>query len=281
MLKLASVPGNGARRAATTRPRPAATPPAASPPPARRESPGRAAAAIALVQSSSLPMLVQKELERMILAGDLPAGSKLNEAAVAELLGVSRGPVREAFRALEESGLVRLEKNRGVYVRQIGIEEADEIYELRMVLDEFVGRRVAQTATPEIVRELHGRVDRMEKAAAKNDIDTYHRANLEFHDRLVELAGNAKLLLTYRRLVNELNLFRRATLAQVGTLPVSTREHREIVVRIAAGQPAAAGRAMQDHVTASRERMHRTGTGGAAAATKPEPSTTASRRKTR
>ena len=103
------------------------------------------AARIALVQSSSLPALVQKELERMILAGELPAGSKLNEAAVAERLGVSRGPVREAFRALEESGLVRLEKNRGVFVRQIAVDEADEIYELRAVLDEFVGRRLAQT----------------------------------------------------------------------------------------------------------------------------------------
>src|SRR3977135_4650130 len=84
-----------------------------------------AAATIALVQSNSLPMLVQKELERMILAGDLAAGAKLNEATVADLLGVSRGPVREAFRALEESGLVRLEKNRGVYVRQITVAEAD------------------------------------------------------------------------------------------------------------------------------------------------------------
>ncbi len=126
-------------------------------------TPGRGAADIALVQSSSLPMLVQKELERMILAGDLPAGSKLNEAAIAELLGVSRGPVREAFRALEESGLVRLEKNRGVFVRQIDVDEADEIYELRSVLDEFVGRRVAQAVTPEIASELRARVDRMEK----------------------------------------------------------------------------------------------------------------------
>ena len=63
----------------------------------------------------------------MILAGELPAGSKLNEAVIAERLGVSRGPVREAFRALEESGLVRLEKNRGVFVRLIPVEEADEI----------------------------------------------------------------------------------------------------------------------------------------------------------
>ena len=90
---------------------------------------------IALVQSSSLPALVQKEIERMILAGDFAAGAKLNEAAVAAMLGVSRGPVREAFRALEESGLVRLEKNRGVFVRQISVEEADEIYEVRAAVD--------------------------------------------------------------------------------------------------------------------------------------------------
>lgn len=224
-----------------------------------RPSPSVAPAttAIALVQSTSLPGLVQKELERMIVAGDLAAGSKLNEAAVAELLGVSRGPVREAFRALEASGLVRLEKNRGVFVRQISVEEADDIYEVRAALDELVGRRLAQKATPEVVRELRGRVDLMEKTSAKGDVDAYVTANLEFHDRLVELTGNAKLLATYRRLVNELNLYRRTALAQSGTLPVSTREHREIVERIAAGHAAAAGRALYEHVMASRERMHR------------------------
>jgi DNA-binding GntR family transcriptional regulator len=133
--------------------------------------------------------------------------------------------------------------------------------------------------TPEIARELRARVDRMEKAAAKGDIDAYHRANLEFHDRLVELAGNAKLLLTYRRLVNELNLFRRAALAQVGTLPVSTREHREIVNRIAAGDAAAAGRALQEHVFASRDRMHRTRVDAARAATRnPEPARATARK---
>ena len=76
-------------------------------------------------------------------------------------------------------------------------------------------------------------------------------------DRLVELTGNRKLLAMYRRLVNELHLFRRTSLAQGGALPVSTREHRDIVDRIAAGQAAAAGRALYDHVVASRTRMHK------------------------
>ena len=218
-------------------------------------------ATIALVQSSSLPMLVQKELERMILAGELGVGAKLNEAAIAELLGVSRGPVREAFRALEESGLVRLEKNRGVFVRQISIEEADQIYEVRAALDEWVGRRLAQSATAAQVKELKAIVERMDRAAGKNDLDAWHVLNLEFHDRLVEYAGNAKLLAVYRRLVNELNLFRRQTLAQRGSLPVFTREHRDIVVKIASRNAAAAGKALRDHVMGSRERMHRSRAG--------------------
>ena len=177
---------------------------------------------------------------------------------------MSRGPVREAFRALEESGLVRLEKNRGVFVRQIAVDEADEIYELRAVLDEFVGRRVAQTATPDDVAELRARVERMERAARAGDVDAYHQANLEFHDRLVELAGNAKLLVTYRRLVNELHLLpprhagagrHAAGLARASTARSSTASPP--------AQAAAAGRALLEHVMASRERMHRTRTGSA------------------
>jgi phosphonate utilization transcriptional regulator len=193
----------------------------------------------------------------MILAGDLSAGAKLNEATIAHMLGVSRGPVREAFRSLEQSGLVRLEKNRGVFVRQVSLEEADEIYELRAALDEYAGRRVAQRAAETDVRDLRALVERMEKAAAREELDAYYRANLQFHDRLVELAGNAKLLATYRRLVNELHLYRRASLAQAGALPISTREHHDIVEKIAAGQAVAAGRALYDHVMGSRERMHR------------------------
>jgi phosphonate utilization transcriptional regulator len=249
--------GNGHGGGQSPRPAPAAAR-------AQRRA-GALPGTIAVLQSNSLPTLVQRELERMILAGDLPAGAKLNEVTIADLLGVSRGPVREAFRALEESGLVRLEKNRGVFVRQIAVEEADEIYELRAVLDEFAGRRVAQKIAPGELKTLRALVERMDRAAARNDIDAYHAANLEFHDTLVALTGNGKLLATYRRLVNELHLYRRATLAQAGALPLSAREHHAILDKIAAGQAAAAGHALHEHVMGSRERMHRASTGQTAA----------------
>src|SRR5438874_1228678 len=171
-------------------------------------------ATIALVQSSSLPMLVQKELERMILAGDLAVGAKLNEVAIAEQLGVSRGPVREAFRALEESGLVRLEKNRGVFVRRISVEEAGEIYDVRAALDELVGRRLAENIKAEQLEQLRSVLRQMDEACEKSDLSAYYSLNLGFHDLMVVFTGNKKLIAIYQRLVNELNLYRRETLAQ-------------------------------------------------------------------
>ena len=77
---------------------------------------------IALLQSSSLTSVVQQEIERRILQGELAPGAKLIEAELAAGLGVSRGPVREAFRMLEEAGLVRQEKNRGAFVRSIPLD---------------------------------------------------------------------------------------------------------------------------------------------------------------
>ena len=90
------------------------------------------------VQSNSLALLVQRELLGMILSGEISKGGWLSETALAQRFGVSRGPIREAFRSLEESGLLRQEKNRGVFVREISVQEADEIYEISRPLYFYV-----------------------------------------------------------------------------------------------------------------------------------------------
>src|SRR5215207_4372024 len=119
---------------------------------------------IALLQSSSLTTVVQQEIERAILQGEYEPGSKLIEAALADKMGVSRGPVREAFRMLEEAGLVRNEKNRGVFVRDIPIGEAVEIFDLRAAMDELVGRQLVATITAAQLKELKRLADAMETA---------------------------------------------------------------------------------------------------------------------
>ena len=183
---------------------------------------------ITLLQTSSLASVVQSEVERMILSGELAPGAKLTEVALAARLGVSRGPLREAFRMLEEAGLVRTEKNRGVFVRDVPLAEAIEIFDLRATMDELVGRRLAERITPVQLKEVRGLVDQMEQAVKAKDAHHYHRLNLHFHDRLVELAGNGKLTAIYRKLIKELSLFRRMNLADGGLLPVSAGEHRQI-----------------------------------------------------
>jgi phosphonate utilization transcriptional regulator len=209
---------------------------------------------IALLQSSSLTSVVQQEIERRILQGELAPGAKLIEAELAAGLGVSRGPVREAFRMLEEAGLVRQEKNRGVFVRDIPLDEAVEIYDLRAMMDEAVGRQLAATIAPEQLKAVRAMVEAMEKAVKAGDADAYHLLNLDFHDKLVEFTGNRKLTTLYRRLINELSLFRRLNLADAKLLPISAGEHRAIVKAIASGDPEAAGRAMRDHVMVSKDR---------------------------
>src|SRR5580698_9973574 len=99
------------------------------------------------LQTRTVPDLVQQEILRMIKTGEISAGAKLNEATFAERLRVSRAPIREAFRALEEAGLVKLQKNRGVYVREIDSREARELYALRAALDEMAGRQLAACIT--------------------------------------------------------------------------------------------------------------------------------------
>ena len=212
---------------------------------------------IALLQSNSLASVVQQEIERQILAGELEPGAKLIEAAIAERLGVSRGPVREAFRMLEQAGLLRQEKNRGVFVRDIPLDEVVEIYDLRAMLDEAVGRRLAEHITPEQLKSLRGIVEAMEKAVKAGEPGSYHLLNLDFHDRLVEYAGNRKLTSMYRRLINELSLFRRINVADGKVLPASVGEHRSIVKAIASGDAEAAGKALRDHALASKERTLR------------------------
>jgi DNA-binding GntR family transcriptional regulator len=217
------------------------------------------AAAIQLLQNHSLPSLVQLQLEKMILAGQLAPGSKLTEIPLAGQLGVSRGPVREAFRGLEEKGLVRVEKNRGVFVRTIAPAEADEIYEVRLALEELIVRKLAAAPERLAAAGLDELLAKAEKLAARGDFANCHAGNIEFHDRLALHAGNATLLEGYRRLVGELSLFRHQAHAKIrdaSSLRASVADHQALLAAIRQGDGPRACSLIRVHVEASRRRLH-------------------------
>jgi phosphonate utilization transcriptional regulator len=210
-----------------------------------------------LVQANSLPALVQTEIEQLILCGELGIGQRINESDLALRFGMSRGPIREALRALEESRLVRSEKNRGVFVREISIDEADEIYDVREALDQLIGQRVAERATPDQLRDLQALVAEMDRATDTQDIKTYHALNLNFHDMLVDFAGNSRLTESYRLLTKGLLLFRLRGLQDGGGFAVSNTEHKAVLEAVAARDAARAGRLLRRHAIESRARMHK------------------------
>jgi len=216
-----------------------------------------AAAAIELLRENSLAMLAQRELERRIVSGELAVGTKLNEVDIANALGVSRGPVREAFRALDQAGLVRVEKNRGVLVRQLSLEEASEVYEVRAALEGLIGRLAAQRIDADELEQLRAIVKKMAALDKSRKAEAYFALNLEFHELVARAARNQSLLTHYRRVVNELDLYRRETLTRSSdVIPVSTREHEAIVSALAKGDEKAAERLLVEHVLHSRERLH-------------------------
>lgn len=212
---------------------------------------------IEVVRRHSLTTLVRDEIERHIIEGALAPGDKLNEADWATRLQVSRGPVREAFRALEQVGLVRTEKNRGVFVRTVSLAEADEIYAVRAVLEEAACRMLAVSIDARKLAVLRDWLDAMRAALDAQDHDAYARANVAFHDALVAASGNLKLYETYRRLVCELSLFRRAALVvHADAMERSLAEHRAILTALASREPEQAAALMHAHVNGGLQRAH-------------------------
>lgn len=210
---------------------------------------------ISQMRENSLSSVVRHELERMILAGELTTGSRINENALATKMGVSRGPVREACRALVELGLLELVPSRGVFVRRMDRTDAHEIYDLRAGLTGLAGFLLAPRATDEQIAQLREIFDAMDAAAQAGDFAAFNGANLDFHDRIVEFTGNSRLIKNYRALVKEFHLFRSHGLVQAGAQRMSNEEHRAILDAIASRDAASAYTTSFQHVINGKARM--------------------------
>ncbi len=181
------------------------------------------------LRQRSLVKEVRDELERRILDGELPSGERLNENDLADQLGVSRGPVREAARALERAGLVRAVTNQGVYVRKLTIEEALVLYDLRAVIAGYLCARVAEAGDPAVLVTLRALVKQMHTAAGTRDEDSYFQLNLAFHDAVAAAAGAERAETLYDSLGKEVRLMRLRVLTGERKLALSNAEHTRIV----------------------------------------------------
>ena len=213
--------------------------------------------AFELLREHSLSNLVEREIERQIISGELTSGGKLTEAGIANQLRISRGPVREALRSLEQAGLVVNEKNRGMSVRQISLDEVGHIYEVRAALDGLIGRLAAERITKAQLKKLKELIKEMKVAASQNNFVAYFPLNIAFHENLALAAHNPALVMNYRRVTNELTLFRRATFEKnVSNIQISTKNHEQIVKAIESGDVDLSEKLLFDHVMDSKKRLY-------------------------
>ncbi|MEZ0172320.1 FCD domain-containing protein [Microvirga sp. TS319] len=203
-------------------------------------------------RTESLTSLIRRELERMIEVGELKAGDRLNENSLAAKLGVSRGPVREACRGLEQSGLVHVIVNRGVFVREISNREAAELYDIRASLYALAGRLLAPKITKKQVTELRRMIRQMDDAADKGELNIFYPLNVRFHEAIVEFSGNGRLLSMCASVHREMHLFRRRTLDMPGRMKISNAEHTAIVDALETKDSEKAAQVMAEHVLTSR-----------------------------
>jgi len=188
------------------------------------------------------------ELKFRILEGRLPPGTTLLEAEVANLLGLSRTPVREALIRLEEEGLVDVRPRHGVTVKAQSLDDLAEIYEVFSTLEVKAAALLARRGLGQAgLERLNSLMSQMERATRRDDIAHWSQLDDSFHAELVALCGNARLQATLRQYWDQQY---RARLAIVPLRPrpiQSDLEHRAIVAAIQAGDPVEAARLYQHH----------------------------------
>lgn len=211
--------------------------------------------AIELLKSRSLPMLIEEEIERVILGGEYMPGDRINEKELALRFGISRGPVREALRSLESSGLIEQVPNRGVFVRRLTAAQAADIYDVRAFLFSLAGRLLAIRASDEEIAQLRGFVAAMDEAIARDDFDSYVRENFALHEFIVARAGNPVLAGQYLALIKQLRLYRARNLMLRESMQASNKEHHAMVEAIAAHDPDRAQATHLDHVATAKQRL--------------------------
>jgi len=209
-----------------------------------------------LERPRSLTEMVIAQIRELIVSGRLVLGEQLSESALAEQLGVSRTPVREAFLRLETERLVEVRPQRGTFVFQYGVAELRDICELREVLETGALRIALSRNRARLIERLEGAANAAEIARVV-DPGPYQAFDNAFHDALVKSCENEELIEAYERISGRVRAIRYRLTRSRRQIAGSQRGHREIVNALREGRDADAVRRLGKHVYNSYEMFRR------------------------
>ena len=199
--------------------------------------------------------VVCETLRDAIRKGTLKPGERLMEIQLAEELGVSRTPVREAIRKLELEGYVIMMPRRGTYVANLSIRDVNEVFEIRTSLDSLASGLAAERITDEELERLQRLLVAIGGYIEANDMEKIVETDTEFHDLLYQASRNSRLVGIIFNLREQLTRFRSTSMAFPGRLKATLEEHRRIVDAIAQGDVAEAQAAAEYHMEKSEQTL--------------------------
>ncbi|MCA0248127.1 MAG: GntR family transcriptional regulator [Proteobacteria bacterium] len=205
------------------------------------------------IARSSLPDAAAERLRTLIIEGGLLPGAKLNERELCERLGVSRTPLREAFRMLAADGLLVQLPNRGAQVVALSSDDVRDGFEVMAALEGLAGELAVARVTDADIADLRALQAEMETAHAQHDLPAYYRINRAIHDRLNAIAGNAVLGQTYRTLNARLHALRFRSNLNRAKWDQAVAEHRSMLAALAARDGAALRDLLIRHLRAKQQ----------------------------
>lgn len=207
------------------------------------------------LDNQTLRERVYAHLREEILDNRIAPGSVLQEVPLAESLGVSRGPIREALGSLAAEGLVTITPRRGAVVTTLTKRDFLEAYQVREALEALAVRIAVPRMADRELDALDARIEEMEQCSSRADDTGFFDANAAFHEAFVLASGNTKLIEVYRRLVGQMGPYRRPSALLRGSLDRSIAEHRMIMAAARERDAERAAALVVDHIRVPQRRL--------------------------
>jgi len=199
--------------------------------------------------------VVFERLREAILEGTLKPGERMMEVQLAEEMGVSRTPVREAIRKMELEGYVVMIPRKGAYVAGISLKDIADVFEVRASLEALAAGLAAERITDGELERLERLLVAVTDDAERNDLADWVIKDTEFHDIIYQASRNQRLVQIVNNLMEHIHRFRSTSLALPGRMKIAVEEHKKLVEAISERDVARARALAQEHVENAEHSM--------------------------
>ncbi len=204
-------------------------------------------------ESKPIREIAYETLKHAIITGEISAGVRIVETEYADLMHISRTPLREALRKLERDGLVEYVLRRGVVVRAFTIADVEEIYTIRNALEMLTLPAIVENASPEDILSLREKLSRMDEMVEKGEIETLSPLTRDFHAQLTRISKMNRILRVIEGQDEYITRFSALSIAKEPRRQAAHQEHHQLVDLVEAKDLQGFEQLMRKHIERSKE----------------------------